>query len=110
MFSPVPEFIAAVIPTTRLVALALGHQRLPNTCVYCGGAGACAAGLRRRGHALGDRLGLRRVPLLHALQAAVLGGREALALDGRAVHDDGPLRLEGRAQRARAARGRRGRR
>ena len=40
------------------------------------------------------------MPLLHALQAAVLGRREALALDRRAVDDDGALGLEGGLQRA----------
>src|SRR6478736_2300708 len=40
------------------------------------------------------------MPLLHALQAAVLGGREALALDRRAVDDDGALGLERGPQRA----------
>src|SRR3954469_25890560 len=40
------------------------------------------------------------MPLLHALQAAVLGRREALALDRRAVDDHGALGLEGGAQRA----------
>ena len=39
------------------------------------------------------------MPLLHALQAALLGGGEALALDRRDVHDDGPLGLERGAQR-----------
>jgi hypothetical protein len=44
----------------------------------------------RRG-AVGDRLRLGRVPLLHPLEPALLGGGEALALDRRAVHDHGTL-------------------
>ena len=70
----------------------------PKTCVYCGGAGE--EGRDGAGPALRDRLRLGGMPLLHALQAAVLGGREALALDRGAVDDDGPLGLEGGAQRA----------
>ena len=68
-------------------AVALGTRATiasPKTCVYCGGGAAAGSGLDGAGHALGDRLRLGGVPLLHALQAAVLGGREALALDGRA--------------------------
>src|SRR3954447_18028007 len=40
------------------------------------------------------------MPLLHALQAAVLGRREALALDRGAMDDDGTLGLERGPQRA----------
>ena len=40
------------------------------------------------------------MPLLHALQAAVLGRSEALALDRGAVDDDGTLGLERGPQRA----------
>ncbi len=40
------------------------------------------------------------MPALHALQAAVLGGGEALALDRGDVHDDRPLGRERLAQRA----------
>ncbi len=39
------------------------------------------------------------MPLLHALQAALLGGREPLALDRGAVDDDGPFRGQGVVQR-----------
>ena len=60
---------------------------------------ATAGGLTA-GRAVGDRLRLRRVPLLHALEAALLGGRESLALDGRAVDDDRALGGERLAQRA----------
>jgi hypothetical protein len=46
-----------------------------------------------------DRVRLGGVPLLHALQAALLGGGEALALDGGNVDDHGSLGLEGGAHR-----------
>jgi hypothetical protein len=44
------------------------------------------------------------MPLLHALQAALLGGPEALALDRRDVHDDRALGGQRRAQRRAQAR------
>ena len=37
MFRPVPEFIAAVMPTTRAVAAASSTSASPKTVVYCGG-------------------------------------------------------------------------
>ena len=40
------------------------------------------------------------MPLLHPLQSALLGGREPLTLDRRAVDDDGPLGGQSLAQRA----------
>ena len=40
MFRPVPEFIAAVIPITRLSARHSASSASPKTCVYCGGRGA----------------------------------------------------------------------
>jgi hypothetical protein len=49
--------------------------------------------------AVDDRLGLRRVPLLHALEAALLGRGEALALDRVDVDDHRALRLERVADR-----------
>ena len=96
-----PEFIAAVMPITRSSRWHSRTSASPNTCVYCGGAGLAPRRLGggRRRHALGDRLRLRGVPLLHALEAALLGGREALALDGGDVDDDGALGLERLAQR-----------
>ncbi len=39
MFSPVPEFIAAVIPITRSSRRHSCTRALPNTWVYCGGVG-----------------------------------------------------------------------
>src|SRR5204862_7438651 len=42
---------------------------------------------------------LGRVPLLHALEAAVLGRGEALALDRRNMDDDGAIGQERAAQR-----------
>ena len=51
------------------------------------------------GLAVDDRAGLGRVPLLHPLEAALLGGLEALALDGVDVDDDGAVGGEGLPQR-----------
>ncbi len=84
-----------------LVALALATSALPNTSVYWGIGLTGGTGRRPTGRrAAGDRLRLGGVPLLHALQAALLGGGKALALDRGAVHDDGPLGGQGLAQRA----------
>ena len=98
---PVPEFIAAVMPTTRSSRSHSRTSASPKTCVYCGGGAllVAVAGRGPRGRAVDDRARLGGVPLLHALQAAFLGGREALALDGRDVHDDRALRGERLAQR-----------
>ena len=107
-----PEFIAAVMPTTRSSRWHSRTSASPNTCVYCGGAGlaSCGFGAAGAGMRLAIELRLGGVPLLHALEAALLGGREALALDGGDVDDDGPLGLEGLAQRGAQSSGRRGRR
>ena len=54
-----PEFIAAVMPTTRLVALALGARAPRRTpCVYCGGFGAPPAGFDGAGIRLAIEFGL----------------------------------------------------
>ena len=84
-----------------LVAVALAHERLAEHLRVLRRRGLGVLGLGRGGrrHALGDRLRLGRVPLLHALEAALLGGREALALDGGDVDDDRALGLERVAQR-----------
>ena len=84
--------------------------------MYCGGApaaggfssrsGAIASGesdsLTGTGFGAGApltiALRLGRVPLLHPLQAALLGRREALALDRVDVDDDRAVGLEGLAQ------------
>ena len=50
--------------------------------------------LLRRGRAVHHRARLGRVPLLHPLEPALLGGDEALALDRLAVHHHRPVRLE----------------
>ena len=56
--------------------------------------------LSRRGRlSVDDRVRLRRVPLLHSLQAALLGRGEALALDRLDVDDDGALGGEGILER-----------
>ena len=64
-------------------------------------------GFRDRDHGLlfgrlpvDDRSRLGRVPLLHPLEATLLGGLEALALDGVDVDDDGPICHERLAERA----------
>ena len=54
--------------------------------------------LLHRGATFDDRVRLRRVPLLHRLQAAFLGRREALALDGVDVDDDRAVGGEGLGQ------------
>ena len=82
-----------------LVALALAHHRLAEDLGVLRRGDALRLGLGGRGTAVLDRVRLGGVPLLHALQAALLGGREALALDGGDVDDDGALGLEGGAQR-----------
>ena len=119
MLRPVPEFIAAVIPTTRRSRSHSRTSASPKTWVYCGLAtpadafaacpsaagGTCARGLRRRGRGRGgrgaveDRLRLRRMPLLHSLQAPVLRRREALALDRGDVHHHRAFRRQRLAQR-----------
>ena len=104
MFRPVPVFIAAVMPTMRRSRRHSVTSASPKTAVYCGGgsgAGPPAPAPRR---ARRDRHGLGGMPALHALQAALLGGREALALDRRDVHDDRRVGGERAAQRARSAR------
>src|SRR2546423_760325 len=54
MLRPVPEFIAAVIPTTRSSRSHSRRSASPNTCVYCGGGGA---GLAEDALAAGGRVG-----------------------------------------------------
>ena len=104
MLSPVPEFIAAVIPTTRGSRRTSSTIASPKTCVYCGGA-VLDAGLDGTRGAGDDRARLGGVPALHALQAALLGRGEALALHGGDVDDDGPVGRQRLAQRAPQARG-----
>ncbi len=92
-----------------LIAFAFPHERFAEDLRVLRRRGwrrRCASwpwGPQRR-RAVEDRLRLGRVPLLHALEAALLGGREALALDGRDVHHDRPFGRErlaqGLAQRA----------
>src|SRR3712207_4101248 len=43
MSSPVPEFIAAVMPTTRASRRHSSTSASPNTFVYCGGLGLAGA-------------------------------------------------------------------
>jgi hypothetical protein len=68
-----------------------------------------AFGRLDHGRAVGDGLGLGGVPLLHALQPAVLGGAEALALHRGDVDDHGPAGAEGARPAPCAAPARRGR-
>ena len=77
----------------------LGLLRRLLAVLHRGAAERRALLLLRRGLAVDDRARLRGVPLLHTLEPALLGGREALALDGLDVDDDGPLGLERLAQR-----------
>src|ERR1019366_4331661 len=87
-------FIAAVIPTTRGSRSHSRTSASPKTWVYWGaGLAAPLPRIFEAGLARG------RVPLLHALQAAVLGGGEALALDRGDVHHDRPFGRERLAQR-----------
>ena len=94
-----PEFIAAVMPTTRLSRRALLDHRLAEHLRVLRRRRGARLGLARGGDAAGDRLRLGGVPLLHALEAALLGRGEALALHGGDVDDDGALGLERGAQR-----------
>ena len=88
-----------------LVAAALLHERLAEhgrVLRRRGASRACAQRLRlllRRRGAVHDRARLGGVPLLHALEPALLGGHEALALHGLAVHHHGPVGLERLADR-----------
>ena len=61
MFSPVPEFIAAVMPTTRRSRRTSSTIASPNTVVYCGGAAGApfdGAGFAVTGAPLAIDLGL----------------------------------------------------
>jgi hypothetical protein len=93
-------------PDHTVVALGLGHQCLAEHLRVgrrrrLGSGGATGRARRGRGRgAVGDGLGLGGVPLLHALQAALLGGSEALALDGGAVHHHRALGGQSLAQGA----------
>ena len=73
-------------------------------CTAAARASPCGAGFGGAGRAVGDRVRLGGVPRLHALQAALLGGREALALHGRDVDDDRAVGRQRLAQRAPQAR------
>ena len=105
-----------MIPITRLSRCASATIASPKTFVYCGGApaaggfssrsGAIASGESdslhrhrlRRWRAVDDALRLRRVPFLHALEAALLRRGEALALDRVDVDDHGTFGVESLAQ------------
>ena len=102
MFRPVPGVHRRGDADHARVAAALRQQRLAEDRRVGRGGGGGASDAAFGGLddvAVGDRARLRGVPALHALQPAVLGGREALALDRRDVHDDRPLRGERAAQR-----------
>src|SRR5207247_415169 len=117
MLRPVPEFIAAVMPTTRSSRSHSRTSASPKTCVYCGGAGlaGCATlladALAPAGTASTIDLGLAafhfalqvgaRVPKLRAQADAVEVARQRahVGRDGHAVvveHD-----RDGGAQAAR---------
>ena len=83
-----------------LVALALLHHRVAEDLgVLRRDRSLGRLRLLRGGRAVEDRVGLGRVPLLHALEAAALGGLEALALHGVDVDDHRPLGVQGLADR-----------
>ena len=88
-------------PDHPVIAPALPHQGLAEHLGVGGRGGLEAGGLAAGGggRAVGDRVRFRGVPFLHALEAALLGGGEPLALDGRAVHDHGPFGGQRLAQR-----------
>ena len=114
LLRPVPPAIAAVIPITRGSRCASATSASANTAVYwrgrrrrllellgrdrVGGVGLLhrhrLVVLLRSRHPVDDRPGLGRVPLLHPLEPALLGGREPLALDGVDVDDYRALRLQ----------------
>ena len=111
---PVPEFIAAVMPTTRSSRRHSPHQRVSEHSRVLGWRRLLRLGLEtavpRRRLAVHDRARLGRVPRLHALESAVLGGSEALSLHGLAVHDHRAIGGERLADGLREAPSRRGRR
>src|SRR5213076_977186 len=77
-----------------LVALALVHERLAEDRRVLRRrrlreAGGAVLLRRRGGRAVDDRGGLGRVPLLHTLEAALLGGRKTLALHRLDMDDHG---------------------
>ena len=100
-----PPAIAAVIPITRGSRRASATSAVPKTSVYCGGALAVMRRLFGPARACDvraavlDRARLGRVPLLHALEAALLGRSEALSLHGLDVDDDRALGLQRLPQR-----------
>ncbi len=121
---PVGELLQAGPPRHRrrdpdhaLVALGLGDHRVGEDVRVLGrGAGGrrLLEPLRRnrvgrvglldgdrlggRGFAVDDRVRLRRVPLLHPLQAALLCRGESLPLDRVDVDDDGAVGVKGLAE------------
>ena len=104
-----PPAIAAVMPDHALVAPRLLDERLAEhlRVLRRRRLGALGAGA---GFFVGAALpftidaGLGGVPLLHALEAALLGRREALALDGLDVDDHRAGRRSSASPRARAQR------
>ena len=87
------------MPTTRGSRLTSSDHRLAEDLRVLRRSRA-RRGLRWHRGAGDDRARLGGVPALHPLQAAVLGGGEALALHGGDVDDDRPVGRERLAQRA----------
>ena len=88
------------MPTTRWSRSHSATSASPNTCVYCGGAGLPLAGFDGAGMRLAIEFGLAACHFSMPSRPPSSAGREALALDRRAVDDDRALGLEGGAQRA----------
>ena len=86
-----------------VVAAALCHERVAEDGRVLRRRGLAlllrGEALARRSGTVDDRARLCGVPLLHALEPAVLGRREALALHRLAVNDDRPVGLECLADR-----------
>ena len=107
---PVPEFIAAVMPTTRSSRSHSRTSASPKTCVYCGGGRrrALGRGVRPPRGLVGEPLridfGLAACHFSMPSRPPSSAGREALALDRRDVHDDRAVRPRAPRAAPRAAR------
>ena len=98
-----PEFIAAVMPTTRASRRTSSHERVAED-LSCTAAAARASAAAAAAWAPGARLaidfGLAACHFSMPSRPPSSAGREALALDRRDVDDDRALGVERVAQRA----------